>query len=105
VRVASAGEVALLDEHGEEGVEEVEQWVDAVGGQAGDGAGAGGARQNQLMALRRIVHRAAKPRPKPRPIPHRSSPPGRPWPRGNVVFQVFQAFQTEFHLNVAKVDV
>jgi hypothetical protein len=69
VRVAGTGGGALLDEHGKEGVEAAKQWVSAVGGQAGDDAGAGGARQNQLVPLRRAVHWLAKSRPRPRPIP------------------------------------
>jgi hypothetical protein len=67
VLVASARGGALLDEHGEEGVEAAEQRVSATGGQACDGVGAGGARQNQLVALRRAVHWPPKPRPRSRP--------------------------------------
>jgi hypothetical protein len=87
VRVAGIGG-DLLDERGEKGVERSK--VDATGGQAGDGAGAGGAQQNQLATLHRAMH-----------------PPAKPRLRLNVVFQVrhFRLMFQVFHLNVAKVDL
>jgi hypothetical protein len=61
VRITNARGGALLDEHGEESIEAVEQRIGAVSEQAGDDVGAGGARQNQLAALRRAVHRRPSP--------------------------------------------
>jgi hypothetical protein len=43
VRVTGAGGGALLDKHGKEGIEVVEQRVGAAGGQAADAAGEDGA--------------------------------------------------------------
>jgi hypothetical protein len=95
VRVAGTGGGALLDEHSEEGVEAAKQWVRAAG--EGDGARAGGARQNQLVALRLAVHHSPP-----------QSPPGRPWPPSTSCFKCFRRFRLmfeAFHLNVAKVDL
>jgi hypothetical protein len=105
VWVAGAGGGALLGEHDEEGVEAAEQRVDAAGGQAGDGTGAGGAQQNQLTALCRAVHRPTKPWSRSRSIPHCSSPPGRPWLPTTSCFKCFRRFRLmfqAFHLNLQK---
>ena len=86
MQVAGTGGGALLDEHDEQGVEAAKQRVGATGGQAR----AGGALQNQLAALRRAVHRPAEATPHPPP----QFPTKLAMAAYDVMFQVFQAFQT-----------
>jgi hypothetical protein len=97
VRATDAGRGALFDEHGVEGVKAAEQRVGIASGQAGDDA-----------VLRHAVHRLAKHRSRSRPIPHRSSLSGRPWPPVMSCFKCFRRFILMFQvfdLNVAKVDL